>query len=104
MKKFFITLFFLQSYALYGQDITRLQNGAQEIKDRFAKFNTLFDSPGYYEQELRFAHDSAQLAYPNCCKAERITPFGISLFVGTGFALGAATTYAILKTLEKTHP
>lgn len=81
--------------------IDDLQQALSTIQQK-AEVNTIFDSSRYYEQKLEEIHTQCVNAYPGCCKADRATPFGISLFVGSGFVLGAATTYAIMRLVEKT--
>ncbi len=107
MKKKILALFLtIHLSFLHSVTVTNLQQALTTIKEN-ADYNSTFGSKNYYEEKLQKIHDTCAFAHPNCCKAERITPFGIFLLVGTGFTLGAVTTvarYAILKALEKTHP
>lgn len=80
--------------------VEELQQALSTIQQK-AGVDTTFDSSRYYEQKLEEIHTQCVNAYPDCCKADRATPFGISLFVGSGFALGVATTYAIMRLVEK---
>ena len=96
MKKIFLILIVLLS-AISIQatdDVNELMAALDAIKKE-TEYNSSFDSPSYYKSRLQTIHDKCQEADPRCCKAERVTTFGVSLFVGAGIIIGVLGTLAV---------